>query len=193
MRTTFLSSLVLERKLDISKVKETNYTDNVFVQMTISLLLLSYKFRLCEIATPVLHRNVGYKYGDFYKFYLVDILKAVYALDHKLDNNLVVKFMKGETFNGLKLYLSQKLGLFKYTNCPTKETVNMIKKYYGNYKYFILSFKYISAFTPTVLLKFIYLIQLLFIHKSIKAFKIYHQNINRAYTDLRKTGFTNYR
>jgi len=193
MRTTFLSSLVLERRLDISKVKETNYTDNVFVQMTISLLLLSDKFRLCEIAIPVLHRNVGYNYGDFYKFYLVDILKAVYAIDHNLDNNLVVKFMKGEIFNGLKLYLSQKLGLFNYTMVPTKETVNLISKYYGNFKYFIFSFKYIYMFTPSLLLKGIYLVQLVFIHGIIRGLKVYNKNINRAYTDLRKTGFTNYK
>jgi len=193
MRTTFLSSLILEKRLPITSIKNTDYKDNVFVQITMSLLLLSDKFKFCEIAIPILHRNVGYKYGDFYKFYLVDIPKSVYAIDHKLDNRLVMKFMKRELFTALKLFLSQKLGLFNYKLNPTPETMEKISMFYGNYKYLIYMFRYIKLLTPTILLKSIYLIQLSMIHGLQKGIGVYRQNINRTFNDPRKTGFTSYK
>ncbi len=193
MRTTFLSSLVVEKRLPIDVIKSTNYKDNVFVQITISLLLLSNKFKFCEIALPILHRNVGYKYGDFYKFYLVDEFKSIYAIKHNFDNEKFIQWKKRQLFTALLLYLSQKIGLFSYKLDPTKETMDKIANYYGMYKYFIYSFKYVKLLTPTVLLKTIYLIQLMLIHGVSKGLKVYKQNINRAFTDARKTGFVSYK
>jgi len=193
MRTTFLSSLVVEKRLSIDKIKDTDYKDNVFVQITISLLLLSDKFRFYEIAKPILHRNVGYKYGDFYKFILVDVLKSVFAIEHKFNNKLFIKWSIKELPTSLLLYLSQKLGIFYYKQDPTKETMQKISEFYGVYKYFILSFKYIKKFTPTILLKLIYLTRLILIHGIMKGLNVYKNNINRAFTDSRKTGFTDYK
>ena len=193
MRTTFLSTLVLEKRTPALEIKKTNYKDNVYVQVTLSLLLLSHRFKFCEIASTILHRNVGYKYGDFFKFYLVDVLKAVHEINHKFDNKKFTAWMIQDLPNALKLYLSQKLGLFRYAQEPSLDTINKISKYYGNYKYFIYSFKYIKLLTPTIFLKIIYFAQLVLIHGYKNAFRIYNQNINRAYTDNRKGGFMNYK
>ena len=193
LRITFLSILVVEKRSSTINIAKEVYQDNVFVQLSLSLLLLSEKFKYCEIGAPIVHRNVGYKYGDFFKFNLVDVLKSVYAVDHAFDNQKFVKRMKKELPVALRLYLSQKLGLFRYVQEPTKETMLKISQFYGFYKYFIFSFKYIKMFTPTILLKTIYMIQLITIHGYQKGVDVYKKNINRAYTDERKTGFTNYK
>jgi len=193
MRTTFLSTLVIEKRCSIDTIYKTNYKDNVFVQITIALLMLSQEFKFCEIAVPVVHRNVGFVYGDFYKFILVDEFKSIFAIEHKLDNKKFVKWKIKQLPTVFLLYLSQKLGLFNYKSIPTPETINYIKKHYGNYRYLICLFRYIKAFTPTICLKLIYFIQLILIHGLTNGVKVYNKNINRAYKDKRNTGFTKYR
>ncbi len=194
MRTTFLSILVMQKVKSCESLKLTDYKNNIFPQLTLSLLLLSEKFRLCEIATTILHRNVGYKYGEFFKFNLIDHIKAAYVIDHKFDNKRFIEWSKKKNvLRSFQLYLSQKIGLFKYNGSPTKETKNLIRKYYGFYSVFIPLFVVIYYCAPTPLLKFLYFTMLSKIHGSKKASSIYKNNINRAFRDIRKTGFTTYR
>jgi len=51
MRITFLSAVVVEKRLPIEPLKRTAYKDNIFFQITLSLFLLSDKFKYCEIAS----------------------------------------------------------------------------------------------------------------------------------------------
>lgn len=193
MRTTFLSILVVEKRIPIEAIKKTNYKDNVFVQVTLALLLLSDKFKFCEIASPIVHRNVGYKYGEFFKFYLLDNLKAVFIIKHKFENEKFLRWSRRHVFIGLKLYLSQKIGLFKYNGTPTKETIKNLIKFYRLYSVVLLFFPVIYFITPKFLIKRLYLLKLMRIHGREQALEIYRENIGRAFADTRKTGFTSYR
>lgn len=194
MRITFLSTLVVERRPSVAEViKRTDYQDNVFFQLTLALLILSENPRFCEIGDIILHRNVGFKYGEFFKFYFIDVLKAAYAVDHKFDNAKFVKRMVEEIPVGFQLYLSQKLGLFSYSQSPTPDTLEKIALYYGRYRYFILAFRPIKMLIPAAFLKAVYIVQLISIHGPSGALATYRQNINRAFTDGRKTEFMNYK
>lgn len=193
MRTSYLSILVFEKKISINQLMKVNYQDNIFFQTSLSLLLLSNKFRLCEIASTIVHRNVGYKYGEFFKFCIVDHLKSIHIIKHKFDNNKFVKWSKGILVINLQLYLSQKIGLFKYNKKMTKETRNLIFKYYGFfYGLFIMFFPIIKFITPTILVKLLYLVKLTMIHRYKTGIAIYKKSINRAFTDERRTGFIDY-
>jgi glycosyltransferase involved in cell wall biosynthesis len=192
-RITFLSILVVEKRLSVDEIKKTNYMDNVFFQITLSLMLLSDKFKFCEIAQTILKRNVGYKYGEFFKFYLVDHLKAVFGINHKFNNDLFIKWSKKHLFTSLKLYLSQKLGLFNYNGKPTKETIRLITKYYGMHSIIIFMFFPIYCIVPTFLVRWVYLLALIKIHGLKNGKVAYRENLNRAYRDERKTEFTSYR
>lgn len=192
-RTTFLSIVVVEKRLPVDSLKKTNYKNNVFFQSTLALMLLSDKFKFCEIASLIVHRNVGYKYGDFFKFNLIDYLKAVFIIEHKFDNKKFIKLAKRDIFSKLQLYLSQKLGLFKYNSLPTKETARNVIKYYGFHSVFIGFFPVLYFITPKFLLKFFYLLRLIGFHGYQEGIEIYKRNINRALVDTRKTKFTAYR
>ena len=193
MRLTFLSITVIEKRLSIEPIKRTDYKNNIFFQSTLALFLLSDKFKYCEIASTILHRNVGFKYGEFFKFCLIDQLEAVFAIDHKFDNKKFIRWNKNHLPIAFKLYLSQKLGLFKYNGSPTMGTIKKIMKYYGFYSIFIFSFPMLCAIIPKFLIKFLYLIQLYSIHGYKKGMQVYRKNLNRAFVDTRKTGFTRYR
>lgn len=193
MRTTFLSILVVEKSLGAEEIKKTNYKDNIFFQVSLSLYLLSAKFHFCEIALPVLQRNVGYKYGEFFKFYLIDQLKAVFAIKHCFDNKKFVRWAKKRLPEALLLYLSQKLGLFKYNGRPTFDTVKKVIKYYGISSIFVFLFPVIYFLTPRPLADFFYKQKLAKIHGKEKAETVYKQNIDRVLQDERKTKFTTYR
>jgi glycosyltransferase involved in cell wall biosynthesis len=193
MRATFLSTLVLKRLVTTEKVRQTDYKSNVFVQITLALQLLGERFKFGEIAEPIIFRHVGFKYGEFFKFYIVDHLRAIFAMPHKLDNKKFIAWSIREIPTAFKLYMSQKLGLFKYRGTPTKRTIKEIFRYYGIYSLGIFSFVPIYYLTPTFILKHIYKTNLYKFHDKTTAEKIYNENINRAYSDERKTGFTEYR
>lgn len=193
MRMTFLSTLVVERRISLDDIKKTDYTDNVFFQITLGLALLSDKFRFCEIAFPILHRNVGYKYGEFFKFSLVDHLRAIFAIKHNFDNRKFIKWSKKHLFTSFKLYLSQKLGLFIYEGKPTRKTIMEILKYYDVCSIFIFSFVILGFIIPKFLLRNLYLLKLYSIHGIRRGKEVYGNTIDRAYRDERKTGFTTYR
>lgn len=193
MRMTFLSALVLKKILPSDEIKKTDYLSNVFVQVSLGLLLLSEKFKYAEISAHILHRNVGYKYGEFFKFYIVDSLRAVFGVNHKLSNKKIMDWAKREIPTAFLLYLSQKMGLFKYKGIATKRTILEIIRYYGIHSIAIFLFVPIYFLTPAFLLKEIYKRQLYRLHGKEKGLKIYNENVNRAYKDERKTGFTEYR
>jgi len=193
MRTTFLSIVVVEKRKSVEALKKEAYKDNIFFQVTLAMFLLSDKFIYCEIASPIVRRNVGYKYGEFFKFILVDSLKAVFLIQHKFEKKKFVDWSKKQLFTSFQLYLSQKIGLFKYNGSPTKNTIKMLREYFGFYILFIALFKPIYILFPKFILKNIYFAQLVQIHGLSKARKVYKANIDRAYTDERKTGFTTYR
>jgi glycosyltransferase involved in cell wall biosynthesis len=193
MRMTFLSIDIFERRISVEKIKETNYTDNIFFQITLGLKLLDDKFKYCEIACPIIYRNVGYKYGEFFKFYLVDQLKAIFLVKHHFDNSKFIDWSIRHLPIALELYLSQKLGIFKYNGKPTWKTIKLIVKYYGFFSLLIAFFPIVYYLTPTPLLKFLYFIRLKYLHGSKNAISVYNNVINRAYKDERKTGFITYR
>ena len=192
-RITFLSIVVVEKRLPLDSITKNDYRDNIFFQLTLALLLLSDKFKFCEIASPVVHRNVGYKYGDFFKFNLIDHLKAAFLIEHKFDNNKFIKWSKKQLFSNLQLYLSQKLGLFKYNASPTKETIKYIIRYYGFHSIFIFSFPVLYFITPKFMFKSFYLLKLFSIYGYKEGIRVYNNNIKRTFIDTRKTKFTTYR
>lgn len=193
MRLSFLSIIVFDRNMSVSAIKETNYTDNIFFQITLGIMLLDKKFVYSEIASEIIYRNVGYKYGEFFKFYIVDQLKAIFIVNHHFDNNKFIKWAIQHLPIALELYLSQKIGLFKYNGRPSINTIKYIVRYYGIYSLFIALFPLIYHLTPTFIIKTVYFLKLLNIHGLKKGKYLYQHTINRAYTDKRKTGFVSYR
>lgn len=194
IRLGYLSILVIEKKISISKLKQTDYRNNIFFQISLILLSLSNKFRLCEISSTLVHRNVGYKFGEFFKSYTIDFLKSVHIIKHKFDRRKFIKFKKNNIFTTLQLYLSQKIGLFKYEGKMSTKTKKLIFQYYGFfYGLILMSFPIIKFVIPTILIKLLYLIRLISIHGYVNGIATYNKNINRAYTDKRKSGFLNNR
>ena len=194
MRLTFLSIVVVEKRLPIDIItNNSEYKDNVFVQLTLGLYLLSDKFKLCESASTIIHRNVGFKYGEFFKFYLLDTLKAIYLIPHKFDNQKFIRWMINDLPNALQLFLSQKIGLFIYTGTPTRSTLKLLMSYYGPYGIIILLFRTLCAITPAPLVRALYLIKLVRIHGWTAGIATYRRLVDRVKKDARQTGFTTYR
>ena len=193
LRTFFISIVVVEKRLPIDVIKKTDYKNNVFIQFTLALLLLSDKFLLCEIASPIVLRNSHSKYGEFFKFILLDPLNAAFLINHKFDNNRFVRGSKRSIFCALQLYLSQKLRYFKFHGHPTQETIKQIIRYYGLFSIFIAFFPIIYCVTPAFLLKFIYFIQLVRMNGYKKGTVIYNRNLNRVLKNKTSSGFINNR
>lgn len=194
LQGNFLSVVVLEKtNSSLDQIKSSNYKDNVFIQLTLALHLLSDKLRLCMMPTPIVHRNVGFKYGDFYKFNFVDVLKAVYAIDHKFDKKQFNKFAIRTLPTNFLLFLSQKIGLYRFTFNPTRQTLKYIFRFYGIFCIFVFAIPVVGFIIPKFIVKFMYFVKLAMIHGIKKARTIYQMNVNRAYTDERDTGYTSYR
>jgi hypothetical protein len=193
LRTAFISVVVVEKRLPIDVIKKTDYTHNVFIVITLALLLLSNKFIFFEGAFPIVFRNGHNKYGEFFKFMMIDVLNSVFMINHKLDNKKFIREVKKDIFSALQVYLSQKLGYFKYHGRPTQETIKQIIRYYGLFSIFLLLFPILYGITPAFLLKFVYLIQLVRIHGYKKGKIVYYQNINKALKNTTSSEFVHYR
>lgn len=202
MRLTFVSIVLVEKIIEVEdiiktnyleEIVNTNYKDNVFFQLSLGLMLLKSRFLFCEISQPILHRNVGFKYGDFFKFILVDSLKAICEVPHAFNNTKFILWSQRQLFTVFQLYLSQKLGLFKYSGRPTKETIKNIWKYYRFYSLFIMFFPVLKFIIPGFLLKSFYFIKLVRIHGFKRGREVFESYVNRVYEDSRETGFTHYR
>lgn len=193
-RLTFLSIVVVEKKVPIEPIKANPaYKDNIFFQLTLGLHLLSNEFRLCECSSVIVHRNVGFKYGEFFKFILLDELKAVHLIPHKFDNRQFIQIAVRALPTTLQLYLSQKIGLFSYMGAPTGATLRNLLHYYGPYAGVIVFFRAVCATIPAPLIRALYMLKLLHLHGFSRGMSVYKQLVDRATTDTRKTGFTAYR
>lgn len=194
-RCTFLSVLALEKPegFDLSQLKSQNFRNNVFVQLTLALMLLSDNCRFAQFAAPVLHRNVGYNYGDFFKFYIIDHLRAVNIVKTAFEPNKFLYWSINDLPVALNLYLSQKLGLYSYRKRPTLETVKDIFRFWGIFGILPLMIPVISFFVPKFVLEYVFFTKLWLDHGYSKARELYIANVNRAFRDTRKTGFINYR
>jgi|GEM_PF-2722618 len=193
MRMTFLSALVVRRDASLPKIPDSVQTDNVFFQLSLGLLLLSKKFSFLECGDVIIHRNVGYRYGDFFKFYLADTLKAIFAVNHVFENKKFVTWMKRGLPLAFIIYLSQKIGLFSYEQKPTQETWKKIRQFYGWQSFIIRLFPLMKLIIPTLVLKVAYVVQLITLHGYSTGLAVYRNSLNRATRDERKTGFTKYK
>lgn len=195
MRMTFLSILVFQKHDGLIEVvkKSSGFKDNVFVQLTLGLLILSNNFRLLEGAQHILHRNVGYRYGEFYKFILLDPLKAFYELPNSFDGKKFIAWSIKNMPQNMLLYLSQKIGLFEFKGLPTNESKILIRRYYGNFGLLIMLIRALSKLVPSGLLRALFFIRLYSIHGAGKTSYMYKKLLNRAHKDERDTAFTLYR
>lgn len=194
MRMTFLSILVFEKRDGlIEKIKKGPFFfDNVFVQLTLGLSILSQNFRLCESAKYILHRNVGYRYGEFCKFILLDSLKAVFDQPTAFNNKKFVSWSIRNLYKSALLLLSQKIGLFHYEGKTTLENKILLRKYYGKFYYCIIFTKILFELVPNCLVRFVYLCRLMTIYGIGNSYEIYKKQINRSIKDQRETKFITY-
>ncbi|MEK7572833.1 MAG: glycosyltransferase family 2 protein [Patescibacteria group bacterium] len=193
MRTCFLSNLVVEKRLSLDLVRKIHDENNIFTQLSLSILLLSDKFKLCEIATPIVSRTSNFESGEFFKFFFTDMLDAVFIIKHNFDNDKFIGWGKKEIFNAFQLYLSQKIGLFKCNGNPRIDTIKKIIRYYGIYSSFILLFPVLYYLVPASLLKFFYRFKLSRIYSDKHTRSIYNKNLNRVMKTKYTSGFSRYR
>lgn len=194
MRMTFLSILVFRKREElIEEIKKTHdIKDHVFIQLSLGLLLLSKKFHLYESSKYILHRNVGYRYGEFYKFILLDPLKAVCQLQTVFHQRKFIVWAFKNLPKNMLLYLSQKIGLFQFYGDPSNESQRLLKEYYGFFSYLINFLRTLLNLVPVRLVRFAFILQLCLIHGFIKGPSEYKKLLNRAYRDKRETAFTSY-
>jgi glycosyltransferase involved in cell wall biosynthesis len=194
MRMTFLSILVYQKREGLIEVlkKSTNFRDNVFVQLSLGLSLLSENFRLCESSEYILHRNVGYRYGEFYKFILLDPLKAVFQMPNAFDGNKFITWSIKNLPENMLLFLSQKIGLFQFIGKPSNESKILLKKYYGRFSPLINLSRTLLDLVPASLIRCAFMLRLCSIHGLTNGPSVYKKLVNRASKDQRETAFTTY-
>ncbi len=194
MRMTFLSILVFQKRQGVNEIliKSNNFQDNVFVQLSLGLLLLSENFKLCESAEYILHRNVGYRYGEFYKFILLDPLKAVFQLPTRFDNKKFIVWAIRALPTNMLLFLSQKIGLFQYVGKPSRQSKVLLKRYYGKLSIVIRLTRVLLNLVPSSLVHIAFFLQVCSFHGLSNGPRIYKKLCNRAFKDRRDTAFTSY-
>lgn len=187
-RAGFMSIIVMEKRFSPELIKEEHIKDNYFFQMTLVILALQDRFKFCEIATPIVFRNTGYKSGEFFKFMFTDLLESIFIVNRKFDKEKFITDAKRQFFKSFKVYLSQKIGLIKFYGRPSVTTIKKIFRYYGLSSLFIISFPIIKFLIPTFVLKFAYRNDLQRIHGKEKGLRIYKKNINRVLRFNRVSG-----
>jgi glycosyltransferase involved in cell wall biosynthesis len=195
MRATFLSILVLESGYPIDTIlTKPECKDNVFIQLTLVLQILSNNFRLVLVSCSIVYRDVGFKYGEFFKFVLLDPLKAIGLLPHKFSQKKFVEWMIAQLPRAGLLFLSQKAGLFLYKGFPTFQTLKQVVKYYSWLSAIVFLARVLAFLVPPFVIRGIYLMCLVKIYGGYaNGYKIYSRMINRTVQDSRNTGFTEYR
>lgn len=195
MRMTFLSILVYEKREGLIEVlkKSPSFKDNVFVQLSLGLSLLSKNFRLCESSEYILHRNVGYRYGEFYKFILLDPLKAVFQIPNAFDGKKFIAWAIQNLPENMLLYLSQKIGLFQFIGKPSNESKALLKRYYGRLGPLIQLSRVLLDLIPASLIRCAFMFRLCSIHGLSDGPSAYKKLLNRANKDERETAFTAYK
>lgn len=193
-RATFLSVLVIKKNSTLNLLRNNPESNgNVFIQIAICLLVLSNSrnFKFCEIAEIIVYRNVGFNYGEFFKFNLIDPIKATRLITHKLNTTEFERILKKNLLSTFQLFLSQKVGLFNYDAPPNKETFKDIIKYYKLTGALIIFLWIVCCLTPAFLIRFGFLIKLSLAHGGIQnGFQVYKELYNRAKKDTRASGFT---
>jgi len=195
MRMTFLSILVYQKReglIEALKISP-NFKDNVFVQLSLGLLLLGENFKLCESAEYILHRNVGYRYGEFYKFILLDPLKAVFQVPNVFDGKKFIAWAIQNLPENMLLFLSQKIGLFQFIGQPSYESKSLLKRYYGALSPWIGLSRALLTMVPSPLVRCAFMLRLCSIHGLKGGFFMYKKLLNRSYRDQRETAFTAYK
>lgn len=194
IRSCFISVVVVEKRLAFKEVKKIYDENNVYFQLSLVILILNRNFKFCEASAPIVFRNTTYESGEFYKFILTDWLDAIFKVKNsKLDNSKFTIWAKKEIPNAFQLYLSQKIGMYKYNRKPTLKTIQKIIKYYGILSIVIALFPIAYFIIPSILLKILYRNKLIDIHGRNKALKIYNINLNRVNKNKINSGFINYR
>lgn len=193
IRACFMSIVVLEKRLSYTQVRRTYEKNNVYFQLTLVVLMLKDKPRLLEVATPAVIRNTTFESGEFFKFILTDFLDAIFAARSNFDEDKFLNWAVSQIPSALQLYLSQKIGLYKYNGLPSLETMKKIFKYYRSYSLIIALFPIIYLLVPKKILKYAYLAKLKRIHSDKKAHEIYEANLNRIMKTNAHSGFTRYR
>lgn len=195
MRMTFLSILVYQKHEGLIEALKNspNFKDNVFVQLSLGLSLLSENFRLIESSEYILHRNVGYRYGEFYKFILLDPLKAVFQVPNKFDGKKFIVWATKNLPENMLLYLSQKVGLFEFIGKPSDESKKYLKQYYGWLSIPIQLLRILLTLVPSPLVRCAFLFRLCTIHGYKNGVLKYKKLLNRAQEDKRDTAFISYR
>ena len=189
MRLGFLSAIVVKKVSRLTFANTFDSNKNIFFQITLGLGLLTKRFRLLESNAVILHRNVGYNYGEFFKSYMIDHLDAIYAVRHDFNNHKFIQWSKRQFPSTVMLYFSQKLGLFDYRGSLSMTTKKKLKKYYGGLSHIAINLPVIKHLVPTILIQYVYLGILIRIHGYKKAKLIYMRNLNRAQKDRRTSGF----
>lgn len=193
LRSCFISIVVIEKNLNNKSVRRIYDKDNVYFQLSLVILLLNSKFKFCEIATPIVFRNTTYESGEFYKFIITDWLDAIFIVKSKFKRSLFIDWANKEIPNAFQLYLSQKIGMYKYNGRPKLKTVKKIIYYYRFSSLLIAFFPLLYYLVPTSLLRFLYKNKLKRIYNDSRAFKIYNLNLNRVYKNKINSGFVEYR
>lgn len=193
MRTIFLSIGVYKKQAEVLNLADSVVKDNIFIQLTLAIALLDKDFNLCECCDLVVNRKVGFKYGEFIKFNLIDHFKAITAIGHKFEMSKFISWSKARFPSFIILYVSQKIGIFLYNGKPSNTTLKHFIRYYGISRFLIYSLVVlVTNIIPSFIIKILYFIALLTMHNVKDSISIYTSYVDRAIKDTRKTLFTNY-
>jgi glycosyltransferase involved in cell wall biosynthesis len=193
-RLTFLSICIFEKIIDIDSLTKTkNFRDNVFAQVSIGLMTSNERIKIIESNQTICFRNVGFKYGNFYKFCLIDFPKSINNIYTNSYSPLFSKIIFRNLWHSLLLVPAAKIGLFKYDFYLNKKILNELIEYYKYRSYIFVLIVFFIKLVPKVFYKIIYFILVYKNNYKIKStIIVYKNNINRAIEDMRDTNFTNY-
>jgi hypothetical protein len=194
-RLTFLSICVFEKIIDIdSLIRTKNFKDNVFAQVSLGLMTSNERINIVESNLTSTFRNVGFKYGNFYKFCLIDFPKSINNIYTNSYSPLFSKIIFRNLWHSLLLVPAARIGLFKYDFDINKKILNELTEYYKYRSYIFILFVFLMQLIPKLIYKIIFFIVVYLKNLSIKStISIYKNNINRAIQDMRDTNFTNYK
>jgi glycosyltransferase involved in cell wall biosynthesis len=194
-RLTFLSICVFQKMIDIDSLTRTkNFGDNVFAQVSLGLMISNERIKIIESNLIICFRNVGYKYGNFYKFSLIDFPKSIDNIYTHKYLPLFSRIIFLNLWHSLLLIPAVKIGLFKYDFYLNKKIFNELVKYYKYRSYIFILIIFLIKLIPKIIYKIIYLIIVYYQNLDIKStISIYRNNINRSIIDERDTNFTNYK
>lgn len=196
IRLTFLSIIVVKKVASIRPILNNPKSKlNVFIQLAICFYLLSKpdNFKFCEVSKTIVIRNTGYKYGEFFKFNLLDPLKAIELIPHRFNGGKFKNIFIRHLPTTFLLFASQKVGLFHYDGRVSLRTLADLIKYYHAYSIPIIFLSFLCWLTPSFFIRIAFFLKLLFTHRNLKeANRKYKLLSNRIKNDERVTGFSSH-